>query len=465
LSHCKYITFSLLTFEAEMVFAIVDIETTGAQASGNSITEIAITLTDGREIIDQYETLLQPDTNIPHYITQLTGIDNEMLEDAPRFEDVAQKIDELTKDCVFVAHNVNFDYSFIKKQFDALDIKWTRRKLCTVRLSKKAFPGFKSYSLGNLCKSLDVINERAHRAMGDTKATTEIFHRIHEFHPRIIEEALKRGSGNSFLPNHLDVKVFQELPEEPGVYYFLDKKGKIIYIGKAKNIKKRIRGHFSGKLTSKRRQDFIRDIYNIDHQLTGTELIALLKEDFEIKKNWPKYNRAQKFQAGKIGIFSYEDQKGYMRLCIKKVNIAHKPIRSFSSMFRARQWLFAFAESYEIDFKYCNLPALENQESPNIEVHNENLKSAILEETSYKTSIIIEGNGRSNDELSFVWIDQEARIKFGFVPKELGISSTDNLEDFAEEIPKTEVTDGIIKSFLEKKNIKLIQIESELETD
>ena len=159
-------------------YAIVDIETTGGKATRHRITEIAIVLHDGKKILDQWETLINPECYIPHGITELTGITQEMVQDAPKFYEVAKTIVEKTEKAIFVAHNVRFDYGFLREEFKRLGYTFSRRQLCTVRLSRKAFPGLRSYSLGKLIKHFGIkVNDR-HRAMADTLATVELFEKI-----------------------------------------------------------------------------------------------------------------------------------------------------------------------------------------------------------------------------------------------------------------------------------------------
>ena len=159
------------------MYVIVDIETTGSVATQDRITEIAIFKHDGKKIVDQYSTFVNPERSIPPFISKLTGITDEMVKDAPKFFEIAKDIIEFTTDCVFVAHNVNFDYSFIKKEFNYLSYNYMRKTLCTVRLSRKLLPGHTSYSLGKLSKALNIELPKAlrHRAIGDAKATAEIF--------------------------------------------------------------------------------------------------------------------------------------------------------------------------------------------------------------------------------------------------------------------------------------------------
>ena len=166
------------------MYAIVDIETTGGVKGPTRITEIAVFRHDGRQVVDSFHSLVNPETFIPPFITRLTGIDNRMVQDAPTFAEIADPVRTLTRDSWFVAHNVHFDYNFIKKEFEWLDEYFKRDILCTVRLSRKIFPGFKSYSLGNLCQSLQISLKDRHRASGDAAATVRLFEMLlhHDTH-------------------------------------------------------------------------------------------------------------------------------------------------------------------------------------------------------------------------------------------------------------------------------------------
>jgi DNA polymerase III subunit epsilon len=159
------------------MYAIVDIETTGGGGTAR-ITEIAVFRHDGVKIIDHFHSLINPGIYIPPFITRLTGIDNEMVRDSPTFYDVQDAVRAMTRDAWFVAHNATFDYGFIRREFNAFDEYFQRELLCTVQLSRKIFPGLKSYSLGNLCQSLQICIENRHRAHGDAAATVQLFEKL-----------------------------------------------------------------------------------------------------------------------------------------------------------------------------------------------------------------------------------------------------------------------------------------------
>ncbi|MEJ7586119.1 MAG: exonuclease domain-containing protein [Ferruginibacter sp.] len=243
------------------MYAIVDIETTGGYASAHGITEIAVYVHDGKRIMKHFETLVNPYQNIPKYITALTGIDNSMVASSPGFNDIAGTLFELLNENIFIAHNVNFDYSFIRHHLKAAGLELTAKKLCTVRLSRKVFPGLPSYSLGNLCRSLQLPIENRHRAGGDAKATVKLFELcLDNGGDSHIELMLKKTSAEQWLPTQLSKTDILQLPSGPGVYYFHDTKGKVIYVGKAINVRKRVSSHFTHNDAQGKRQHFLRTI-------------------------------------------------------------------------------------------------------------------------------------------------------------------------------------------------------------
>lgn len=156
------------------MYAVVDIETSGGRAQVDKITEIAIYIHDGEKIVDEFSTLINPETYIPPFITRLTGINNDMVATAPKFYEVAKKIVLMTEGRLFVAHNAPFDYRFIQEEFKRLGYNYQRQTMCTVRMSRKIIPGMGSYSLGNLCQTLGITINNRHRAAGDALATAKL---------------------------------------------------------------------------------------------------------------------------------------------------------------------------------------------------------------------------------------------------------------------------------------------------
>ena len=220
-----------------MFYTIIDVETSGRT---NRITEISVFKYNGDTVVDEFTSLVNPNCYIPDHITALTGIDNGTVANAPDFQDIAQQILDITEDAIFVAHNVNFDYNVIRNEFKSLNIEFNRKKLCTVRLSRKLLPGHKSYSLGKLCKDLNINVNGRHRARGDAEATVILFQKLQaqEKSREVFSAFLNKNSKEATLPPNLPKEIFNAIPNSIGIYYFKNKKGEIIYVGKAKDIKK-----------------------------------------------------------------------------------------------------------------------------------------------------------------------------------------------------------------------------------
>lgn len=404
------------------LYAIVDIETTGGQLANGCITEIAIRIHDGDQVIDQYETLVRPFYSIPRFITVLTGIDDDMVANSPTFEEIAADVYELLKDKIFVAHNVNFDFSFIKQHLTAAGYDLKVSKLCTVRLSRKVFSGLRSYSLGNICAYLGITIENRHRAGGDTDATTELFERIlaadQEGH---VDKLLKKTSGEQNLPPNLPKSAIEQLPEKPGVYYFHNEKGKVVYIGKAKDLLKRVKSHFTGNKITKQRQDFLRDIYSISFELCATELMALVMEAIVIKSTWPKYNRALKGYEPKYGLFSYVDQNDFERLFVGKFNKSTLPLRTFYDLFSARNFLHQLVDQFELCAEMCKVGDCkdcktdENHWHKDMKLYNEKVQQALQDTAQEQASFFIKDLGRHKDENSVIWVEPGRFYAMGYL--------------------------------------------------
>ncbi len=336
------------------LYAIVDIETTGSYAAANGITEISIHVFDGATVTDHYTTLINPGQPIPYYIQAMTGITDKMVADAPRFEVVAEKIHSLLKDRIFIAHNVNFDYSFVKAHLQEAGYDLNSKKLCTVRLSRKIFPGLISYSLGKLCAALGVPIYDRHRASGDSEATVKIFQLLlQNDKEQHIVKSLQRNSKEAILPPHVPKTDFEGLPYTPGVYYFHNEKGKVVYVGKANNIRYRVNSHFSNNSQGRQKQHFMQHVHRISYQCCGTELMACILESAEIKKRWPVFNSSQKRWEDVYGIYSFEDQNGYLRLAIDKNRKRLNPVSTFHYLVDGHAMIRKLIREHELCPKLC----------------------------------------------------------------------------------------------------------------
>lgn len=363
------------------MYAIADIETTGGHASGGGITEIAVVLHNGQQEEGRFTSLVNPQRPIPPYISALTGITADMVADAPVFGELAPQLLNLLKGRVFVAHNVNFDYSFLLHHFKSCGIEFEARKLCTVRYARKVIPGHTSYSLGNICRDLNIPLSDRHRAMGDAAATALLFEYLLNEDTNLLhlQSFLKGKAPEQYLPMHVRTDQWKLLPQVPGVYYFKDKAGKMLYVGKAKNLASRVKQHFANNQTGRRKQDFIRNIHDISYQACLTEMHAMLLEDLEIKKWWPKYNRSQKHLSQRYGLYVLHDQRGIIRLAVEK----RRPYLPALAVFHRVEQCFQMARSlmdrFQIDERLLMATATvpDDLNAADVEVHNQATTKAL----------------------------------------------------------------------------------------
>ena len=424
-----------------MQYTIIDVETSGRT---NKITEISVFKYDGDVIVDEFTSLVNPNCFIPDHITALTGIDNGTVANAPEFHEVAQQVLDITEDTIFVAHNVNFDYNVIRNEFKAINIDFTRKKLCTVRLSRKLLPGHRSYSLGKICKDLDININGRHRARGDAEATVILFKILQsqENADTIFTEFLNSKSKEATLPPNLPKEIFNALPNATGIYKLKNKKGEIIYVGKSKDIKKRVLSHFHSK--TQKALDMVRETADIDFELSGSELIALLMEDAAIKHHFPEYNKVSKRAPKGFSLFSYQDRNDIMHIAINNSKATPNPIITFYSLRDARLFLERICEQFNLCPKFCHLQEGVDEcshyilktckgickGSEDITVYNERVTNAICQIVNDSQDVVLKEKGRNENEDAFVMVKNGAYLGYGFIDRDIQITHQDELETF-----------------------------------
>jgi len=440
-----------------MEYAIVDIETSGGSPAGGGITEIAVLIHDGESIIHEYETLINPGHAIPTHITGLTGIDNFMVRNSPRFDQILDELWGLLEGRVFVAHNVSFDFSFIREGFLKAGKGFKPEKLCTVKLSRKAFPNLTSYSLGRLCETQGIRIDARHRAMGDAKATAILFDRIIKKSPQLISSSLKKNSGEAFLPPNFSSSRFKEIPESCGVYYMLDEKGKVIYVGKAINIKERFKNHFSGLALPALKQKLKSEVVDMKWQETGTEFLALLIESLEIKRLWPKYNATLKIPKTLWGLFHYQDGMGYGRLQLAKVTPYLKPLEIFFSSDEANSFLKMGIEQYQLCGRLSGLRKVNCTEIQDANClgacysaessvdYNLRVEQFLTKISTSQKTLKITVPGKMESELAVCVFERGILTRYGFFPKE----EEEKIKiDMIDQVPQVPETFYILRQFI-----------------
>jgi len=324
---------------------VVDIETTGGRPSGNDITEIGIVHVQNKKIVHQWSSLVKPDSSIPNNIQALTGISDEMVEHAPKFQSLIPLLQKQLEGDVFVAHSVNFDYSFIERAFRECEVAWRMDKLCTIKYARKVFPEIGRYSLANLARELQVSNNNPHRALSDALCAAEVLiHCLHGDYDQKMLHNPKTGLLQRIqIPDNLPREQYDNLPKAYGVYEFKDAQGKSLYIGKANNIKKRVTQHFSTQKESAKYHRLMKECHFLEYTILPNEILALILEDHKIREHWPTLNKSQKKQSLKFGLYAYENGKGEVKWVIQKA-IGNGALRKFGTYQSGQTWLANFLE-------------------------------------------------------------------------------------------------------------------------
>lgn len=453
------------------MFAIIDIETCSGKFEYRKgrITEICILVHDGLQVVEKFTTLINPECYISPYFVSISGITNDMVQDAPTFAQVAKRIIDLTENQIFVAHNVGFDYGFIKAEFASLGYSYKRDTLCTVRLSRKFIPNKFSYSLGKLCETLDIEIENRHRAEGDAVATAKLFDMILQL--KSVHPQYKNQGVEALMTRRIDkIKsyILDKIPEECGVYYFLDKEQNIIYIGKSTNMYSRAVSHFNTKESKGKKM--LNDLYNVDFIKTGSEIIALLLESDEIKKHKPRYNRMRKADIFTHSIDWFKDKKGIINFKIVPFEENENPINSFNNYLSTRERLENWIENYTLCLCYCALTSEDaacfnhqikkcNGICSGIEEIEKYNKRAItiIEENTYKEpNFILMDRGRNEEEQSIILVENGNYKGFGYIDSTMQFSNPNELKEVVKKVNYYPDSDLLIKGWLKKNNIKKI---------
>ncbi len=445
------------------MYAILDIETTGGQYNQEGITEIAIYKFDGNEIIDQFCSLINPEIPIQPFVVQLTGINNNMLRAAPKFFEVAKRIIEITTDCIVVAHNASFDYRILKTEFNRLGYNFESKALCTVELAKKLIPNEASYSLGKLVRSLGIPITDRHRASGDALATLKLFKILLEKDSQkiILNDAVKLEIEKKITPKlHA---ILEKMPNTTGVYYIYDEKGTLIYIGKSKNIKKRINQHFTGQSRKAKKIQML--VFSVLFEETGNELIALLKESEAIKINKPILNRAQRKTIFDVGLYASKNEKGYTTLHIEKADGRKKEIMVFTNYEEAKNFMFRMAAKFSLCQKYTALYKTDGacfqykikecdgaciEKVPTAD-YNQRVQNFITENSFENQNKIIIDKGRKIDEKSAILIKNGVYKGYTFFDLNYQITTIEILEKIIIPMQNNRDVKMIIQSYLKLK--------------
>ena len=450
------------------MYAVVDVETTGGKYNEEGITEIAIYKFDGNEIVDQFISLVNPERPIQPFVVQLTGINEKMLRNAPKFYEIAKRIIEITEGCTLVAHNASFDYRMLCTEFNRLGFSYERPTLCTVSLSKKLIPEQASYKLGKLVRALGIPLSDRHRAAGDARATVKLLKLLldKDSEKTIVKEVLRTKDQDKVA------RKFQAFMEQvkpvTGVYYLHNQKGDVIYIGKSLNMRKRVNQHFTGK--SRKALKIQLETHSVSTEETGSELIALLKEIDEIQLHKPKHNRVHKNDRIRFGLQEGVSSTGYRFLRIVHAADGTNYITTFKNLNNARKTLYFFTHKYTLCLKYVGLESPKEAcsdveinkclgactEKETVERYNERVQQCVDQLRFSSPNLLIVDKGRSHDERSIILIQDTEYKGFGYADLNYQINNLDMVKTIITPMKNSRAARHILQSFIRKNKVKQV---------
>jgi len=451
------------------MYSIIDIEATGGSPKLDRVMEIAIFNFDGEKIVSSFESLINPEVEIPPYIQKLTNINNDMVKDAPTFAEVIDQIADITQGNYFVAHNVNFDYSILKNEFKNLGRRFTRKKLCTVELSKLVMPEQESFSLNSLSKELGITMESHHRAGDDAKATVELFHHLLKNDPEgKIEKRLTTDFDHYNLPVEITPAMIKKIPEDTGVYYFNNSEGKLVYAGSTNDLRERVLNHFLPVEGSKKRDKLHRTVREVEYEETGSELLAKLKEAEAILSKKPVYNRPSSLSKLRYGIVIELNDDGYKTVRVKEIKNGQKVLTAFRTYEQAEAAIYKRMERYKLCAKLCGK---NRGKGPCSLFKGKKCKGACIRRdstSSYNKKVnkafsyyrmphqrfMIVGEGRTMAEKSGVLVDNNAVVGYTYFEKTN--NQFDKIVDSIIDLPQHILFKNIILKYLDKQHLDRI---------
>jgi DNA polymerase III subunit epsilon len=346
----------------------VDLETTGASPGQDRIIEVGLVRMANGVVVEEWSSLVNPETSIPANIQAFTGITHEMVRDAPRFADIAALVLEKLAGALFVAHNARFDHGFLHREFLRMNVQLSVPVLCTVKLSRRLFPQYVRHNLDAIIERHGIMCTARHRALGDALVLRDLWLKLcAELPPQDLAAAAAQSMlGFAKLPAHLPPELADDLPEGPGVYRLLGADGAILYVGRASSLRARILGQLGAERPAPRDQALVGEVRRVDWYETAGELGSMLREAQLLREGNPRYNRRRKEQSGAITLRPRADGCGRID-CLRIEDLEARQLMQCFGVFRcekdARKALGDLARAHGLCLKVLGLEEAEAEGS------------------------------------------------------------------------------------------------------
>lgn len=453
------------------VYAVLDIEATGGKLGEESIIEIAIYKYDGKEVVDQFISLINPEKKIDSFVQKLTHITDKMVTRAPKFHEVARRIVDITSGCVLVGHNVMFDYRMLHQEFERLGYHYHKEWIDTFEFSEQLIPGLPSYSLGKLCDSLGIIVTDRHRASGDARATLELFKLLLT---KDSAKIISRRTGTKPVKkvNAKYDSLVENLPNATGLFYLYNSKKALMYIGKSRNIALSVNELFTSKAVQASKLKGYTS--SIRYEETGSYLLANIKEILEIRINKPHFNPSLEAEHALLpfGLFAVRRTTKYGRLEIGKKRKSEALLR-FQTKESAEKWLDFILEKYTLCktvnafvtaqtqscFAYkvnqCNGACL-GKESKRL--YNLRLDELENDLALPGNTFLVFDKGRSGIEQSFFFVKDGVIKGYGYFEYHHQIKTIEKIENILTPLEENSFILNLLKLYLLKTNKDQVKV-------
>ena len=444
------------------MYAIVDVETTGNHKGADRIIEIAIIISDGEKIVDEFQSLVNPEKSINPFVEKLTGIHQRMVANSPKFSEIAAKVFDMLHGKMFVAHNVAFDYALIEGELASCGIGFDAPQIDTITFAKRIFHGLQSYSLGNLCDAIGVPHGDRHRAYGDTLATTQLFHMLmaRDTNGASLTAILQHGLDERCLPKNLAKETVLSLPTSPGIIKLFTSKGELVSVEASKNIRKKAIDKIQQLFNDLTDKSIFHEIAEIEYRATGNELIAKILREKTLHESTPLIGKIAKRYALSHALVLEQNSMGLNLIKARHISeIDGRSYIPFSSKTYANKTLERIMTKGNFHNSYESVITEKNPELQSLKQSEYNLRihQALLTSTYLYPNMIIVDKGSSSDEYTLVWIHNGQYKGYGFITSDSAITK-ENVSEFI--TPDTEYPEiqKAIKNYLKKsKVVKLIR--------
>lgn len=432
------------------MFAVIDVETTGGHLYDDRITEIAIYVTDGKKLVKSFSSLVNPQRKITPFVVKLTGITDEMVSDAPLFADVAQEVLDMTEDCIFVAHNIGFDYSMVKREFKRIGIAFRRPNACTVQLSQRVFKNQPSYSLGNLTKNLGIELNNRHRAFGDAEATAFLLQKmIGEKGIDYVIDHSNANTQNIDFEGNVTQQMVDDLPEDPGVYKFLNEKNEVLFLRSAKNIFAEVSKFLLTDIKIERYKGLFAKTHVIEATVFNSVIVAELQEIESLRKIQPTYNKVSTFKKYPVGIYENKNQNDKAFYVERNPN--GKALWRFLNEKRAHSFLKKFIKENRL-----NPPTFPNNNEV-VNAYRDKVEAALVKELYPMRNFFIIREVSFANTIYAIYIEDFVYQGYAEIDKEFYDGKLDTIKEniiYCENNPFAQK--ALIRYLRKKKSVKIL---------